>query len=166
LLFDTTAEGLILGSKVENLLRAHENHHILSEGHALCCLNPEIRQGPEDLPAAYAWPLSEGRLAHVHMNAGMIAAEELEALLYLLKTHSYQGYFGIDAGSGQMPAESAMQSGMDAVRAANDRINQLDHESILYAVNHPDRAHGWLEAYLIRMRSPQPERLRKLPPLR
>jgi xylose isomerase len=163
---DTTAEGLILGSKVENLLRAHENHHILSEGHALCCLAPEIGRASEDFPAAYAWPLSEGRLAHVHVNVGLLAAEQLEALFYLLKMRNYQGYVGIDAGSGQLPAEITMQISMDAVRAANDRINQLDHESILYAVHHPDRAHGWLEAYLVRMHSPQPERLRKLPPLR
>jgi len=52
---------------------------------------------------------------------------------------------------------------MDAIRAANDRINELDHEAILYAQQHPDKACGWLEAYLVRARSPHPERL---PPLR
>jgi xylose isomerase len=168
-LFNTAPEGLILGGKVENLLRAHENHHTLSEGHSLCCLDPEINSEPslcESLPSACAWPLSEGRLAHVQMKIGLIAAEELETLLYLLKMHGYRGYFGIDASSGRIPVEIALQIGMDAVRSANDRINQLDHESILYAANHPDRAHGWLESYLVRMRASQPERLRKLPPLR
>jgi xylose isomerase len=51
---------------------------------------------------------------------------------------------------------------MDSMRAANDRINSLDHESVLFAANHPDQARGWLEAYLIRARAAHPE---KLPPL-
>ena len=55
---------------------------------------------------------------------------------------------------------------MDAIRAANDRINELDHEAILYAINHPDKARGWLEAYLVRARAPHPGRLPPLPPLK
>ena len=55
---------------------------------------------------------------------------------------------------------------MDALRVANDRINCLDHESILYATNHPDRSRGWLEAYLVRMRAARPERLPPLPPVK
>lgn len=181
ILFGTTAEGMMLCSRVEPLLRAHDNHKILNDGHALCCLNPEIGHvlmGYEDLPAAYSWPLSEGRLAHLHMNSqplgnydqdlnvGAVAPEQLEALLYVLKMHSYRGYFGIDINPERMPVETALQVSMDAVRAANDRINELDHESVVYAVNHPDRARGWLEAYLIRMRALHPDRLRKLSPLK
>ena len=55
-----------------------------------------------------------------------------------------------------LPAE------MDAVRAANDRINALDHESIIYATEHPDKARGWLEAYMVRARAVNPG---ALPPL-
>jgi xylose isomerase len=181
MLFGTTAEGMLLCNKVESLLRAHDNHRILNEGHALCCMNPEIGHvlmGFEDLPAAFSWPLSEGRLAHVHvnsqplggydqdLNAGVISPEQLESLLYILKMHSYRGYIGIDINPERMPAETALQISMDALRSANDRINELNHESVLYAVNHPDRARGWLEAYLLRMHAPHPDRLRRLPPLR
>jgi xylose isomerase len=55
---------------------------------------------------------------------------------------------------------------MDALRAANDRVNEIDHESVLYAVNNPDRARGWLEAYLVRARAPHPDRLPPLDPVR
>jgi xylose isomerase len=64
-----------------------------------------------------------------------------------------------------MPVDVAMRISMDAVRAANDRINNLDHESIIWATEHPDKARGWLEAYLVRMRARNPEILSPLPPL-
>jgi xylose isomerase len=56
----------------------------------------------------------------------------------------------------------ALKISMDALRAANDRINSLDHESLIYATEHPDKARGWVEAYLVRARAAHPE---KLPPL-
>ena len=62
-----------------------------------------------------------------------------------------------------MPVETALQISMDAIRAANDRVNELDHESLLYATQHPDQARGWIEAYLVRARAPHPERLAPLP---
>ena len=65
-----------------------------------------------------------------------------------------------------MPVEAAPRNSMDALLAANDRINSLDHESILWATEHPDKARGWLEAYLIRARAANPDRLASLPPLR
>jgi len=52
---------------------------------------------------------------------------------------------------------------MDAIRAANDRINALDHEKIIWATTHPDRERGWLEAYLLRRRAAFPEKLAPLP---
>jgi len=180
ILFGTTAEGMILCNKVEALLRAHDNQHILNDGHTLCCMNPEVGHvlmGYEDLPAAYAWPLSEGRLAHIHLNSqplgnydqdlnvGVVSPEQLEALLYILKMHSYRGYFGIDINPERMPVEVALKINMDSLRAANDRVNGLDHEAILYATNHPDKSRGWLEAYLVRARASHPERLSKLAPL-
>jgi xylose isomerase len=54
---------------------------------------------------------------------------------------------------------------MNAIRAANDRINEMDHEEILHAAQHPDRARGWLEAYLVRARARHPDRLPALPRL-
>jgi xylose isomerase len=181
ILFGTTPEGILLGHQVEALLRHPENRKLLDQGHALVGLNPEIGHvlmGFEDLAYAYSWPLSEGRLAHTHcnsqplgnydqdLNVGVVSPEQLEALLYTLKMYGYQGYFGIDINPERMPVETAVKNSMDALRAANDRINELDHEAILYAQMHPDQARGWLEAHLIRARAPHPERLGPLPKIR
>jgi len=178
ILFGTTPEGLLLAHRVEQQLRDARNRALLSQGHALVCLNPEIGHvlmGFEDLAYAYSWPLSEGRLAHTHcnsqplgnydqdLNVGVVSPEQLEALLYTLKMYGYTGYFGIDINPERMPVDVALKISMDALRAANDRINALDHEAILFAHRHPDRARGWLEAYLVRARAPQPERLPPLP---
>ena len=141
-------------------------------------MNPEVGHvlmGFEDLPYAFSWPLSEGRLAHTHwnsqplgnydqdLNVGVIAPEQMEAGMYTLKMYGYDGLFGIDINPERMPVEMAMQISMDALRAANDRINELDHEAILHAIEHPDTSRGWLEAYLIRARAPHPEKLAPLP---
>ncbi|HEY3241812.1 MAG TPA: TIM barrel protein, partial [Phycisphaerae bacterium] len=94
ILFGTTAEGMLLAKHVESLLRSAENRQLLSDGHALCCLNPEVGHvlmGYEDLAYAYSWPLSEGRLAHTHwnsqplgnydqdLNVGVVSPEQIEA---------------------------------------------------------------------------------------
>jgi xylose isomerase len=177
ILFGTTPEGLLLGHQVEGLLKHADNRKLLEQGQALCCLNPEIGHvlmGFEDLAYAYSWPLSEGRLAHLHcnsqplgnydqdLNVGVVAPEQLEALLYTLKMYGYRGYFGIDINPERMPVETALRNSIDALRAANDRIQGLDHEALLYAQMHPDKARGWLEAYLIRARAPHPDRLAPL----
>jgi xylose isomerase len=177
ILYGTTPEGLLLGHQVEARLQHADNRRLLQQGHALVCMNPEIGHvlmGYEDLAYAYSWPLSEGRLAHVHcnsqplgnydqdLNVGVVSPEQLEAWLYTLKMYGYQGYFGIDINPVRMPVETALRNSMEALRAANDRINDLDHEAILYAQLHPDKARGWLEAYLTRARAPHPERLTPL----
>jgi len=142
ILYGLTPEGNLLGHQVEALLKADENRRLLNDGHKLLCLNPEIGHllmGYEDLPYALSWPLSEGRLAHTHwnsqplgnydqdLNVGVIAPEQLEAGLYTLKMHGYQGHFGIDINPERMPVDVALKLSMDALRAANDRINGLDH---------------------------------------
>ena len=177
ILYGTTPEGVLLGRKVESLLGAAENRALLDEGHALCCMNPEVGHvlmGFEDLPYAFSWPLSEGRLAHSHwnsqplgnydqdLNVGVIAPEQLEALLYTLKMHGYGGYYGLDINPERMPVDTALQISMDAIRAANDRINELDHEAILFSHQNPDRSRGWLEAYLVRARASHAEKLPNL----
>jgi xylose isomerase len=178
ILFGTTPEGLLLGRHVESLLSRPENRALLDEGHKLCCMNPEVGHvlmGYEDLAYAFSWPLSEGRLAHSHwnsqplgnydqdLNVGVVSPEQLEALLYTLKVHGYRGYFGIDINPERLPVARALQISMDAIRAANDRVNAFDHEAIMYALAHPDEARGWIEAYLIRARAPDPSRLSTLP---
>lgn len=177
ILFGTTPEGVLLGRDVESRLQHSDNRTLLDEGHTLCCMNPEVGHvlmGFEDLPYAFSWPLAEGRLAHTHwnsqplgnydqdLNVGVISPELLEALLYTLKMHSYGGYFGIDINPERMPVDTAIRNSMDAIRAANDRVNGMDHEAILFAHDHPEKARGWLEAYLIRARASHPE---NLPPL-
>jgi xylose isomerase len=178
--YGTTAEGLLLGHKVESLLQHPANRALLAEGHALCAMNPEIGHvlmAYEDLPYSLSLILEYGRLAHTHwnsqplgnydqdLNVGVVAPEQTEAALYVLKMHSYRGYFGIDINPERMPVEQALRNCMDALRAANDRINSLDHEQVIWATMHPDRARGWLEAYLIRMRARCPEKLSPLSPL-
>ncbi len=181
ILFGTTAEGMLLCHKVEALLKNKKNLALLKQGHKLCCMNPEIGHALmayEDLAYAYSLPLSEGRLAHMHLNSqplgnfdqdlniGVVAPEQFEALLYVLKMHSYNGWFGIDINPERMDVQTAIKISIDAVRAANERINEMDHESIVYAINHPDKARGWIESYLIRMRALRPERLTRLPRLK
>jgi xylose isomerase len=177
ILYGLTSEGVLLGRQVEELLQADENRTLLAEGHKLFCMNPEIghlMMGFEDLPYALSWPLSEGRLAHTHwnsqplgnydqdLNVGVISPEQSEAGLYVLKMHGYSGYFGIDVNPERMPVDVALKNSMDALRAANDRINEFDHARIIEATENPDSHRGWLEAYLLRARSSHPDRL---PPL-
>jgi xylose isomerase len=177
ILYGTSYEGLLLAQKVEGLLENEENNKLLAEGHALIGLNPEVGHmlmGYEDPPYAFSLIMEYGRLAHTHwnsqplgnydqdLNVGVISPEQTEASLYVLKMYGYQGYFGIDINPERMPVEQAVRNCMDALRAANDRVSSLDHEKVIWATTHPDKARGWLEAYLIRMRALRPE---NLPPL-
>jgi len=181
ILFGTTPEGILLGHDVEGRLENEENRKLLDDGHALCCMNPEVGHvlmGFEDLAYAFSWPLSEGRLAHSHwnsqplgnydqdLNVGAVSPEQLEALLYTFKMYGYRGYFGIDINPERMPVDTALKISMDAIRAANDRVNGIDHESILFAQENPDKARGWIEAYLVRARAPHPDKLRAWPQVR
>ena len=180
ILYGTTAEGLLLAQKVEGMLRAEENVRLLQEGHALVAMNPEVGHvlmGYEDLPYAFSLVMEYGRLAHTHWNSqplgnydqdldvGVISPEATEAALYVLKMYGYKGYFGIDINPERIPVKQALKNCMDALRAANDRINSLDHEKIIYSTMHPDKSRGWLEAYLIRIRALNPEKLPPLPEL-
>lgn len=175
-----TSEGILLGLKVESLLRHPDNRKLLDQGHALFAMNPEVGHmlmGYEDLPYAFSLVLEYGRLAHTHLNSqplgnfdqdldvGVVSPEGMEAALYTLKLHGYSGWFGIDIHPERLPVQVALRNCMDGLRAANDRINSLDHESILWATEHPDKARGWLEAYLIRARASHADRLPPLNPL-
>lgn len=181
ILYGTSYEGLLLAQKVEGLLKNEKNRKLLAEGHVLVGLNPEIGHmlmGFEDLPYSFSLIMEYGRLVHTHwnsqplgnydqdLNVGVISPEQTEAALYVLKMYGYRGYFGIDINPERMPVEQALRNCMDALRAANDRINSLDHEKVIWATTHPDKARGWLEAYLIRMRALHPEKLPPLPELK
>jgi xylose isomerase len=170
ILFGLTPEGNLLGHNVEELLENDENQRLLDEGHKLVCLNPEIghvHMGYEDLPYALSWPLSEGRLAHTHwnsqplgnydqdLNVGAISPEQMEAGLYTLKMHGYDGLFGIDINPERQPVDVALKISMDAMRAAKERINNLDHERIIEATTNPSENRGFIEAYLAHERAPE-----------
>ncbi len=180
ILYGTTFEGLLLGMKVESLLKHPDNRKLLDEGHAMVGLNPEVGHmlmGYEDLPYSYGMVMEYGRLAHTHwnsqplgnydqdLNVGVISPESLESTLYAMKMYGYEGWFGLDINPERMGVDVALRNSMDAMRAANDRINEMDHESIIWATEHPDKARGWLEAYLIRARASHPEKLSALPKL-
>jgi xylose isomerase len=167
ILFGTTPEGILLGHHVESLLRAPDNTRLLKDGHALCCMNPEVGHvlmGFEDAPYAFSWPLSQGRLAHTHWNSqplgnydqdlgvGAISPEVVEGILYTLKMHGYRGHLGIDINPERTPVDIAVRNSMLALRHANDRVNSLDHQRILAAHADPSNRRGDLEAYLTGVR--------------
>jgi len=177
IVFGLTPEGVLLGRQVDSLLKADENRLLLSEGHALCCMNPEVGHvlmGFEDLAYAMSWPLADARLAHTHwnsqplgnydqdLNVGVISPEQMEAALYTMKMHGYDGYYGIDINPERMPVDVAIRNSIDAVRAGCDRVNSMDHQRILDSHARPHETRGWLEGYLIRARAKSPE---KLPPI-
>jgi len=179
ILYGTTAEGILLGQKVESYLTHPENKKLLAEGHALCAMNPEVGHmlmAYEDLPYAFSLVLEYGRLAHTHwnsqplgnydqdLNVGAVYPEQAEAALYTLKMYGYRGYFGIDINPLRMPVERALINNMDAMRAMNDRINSLDHAKIIECTTYPYKHRGYLEAMLIRARAPQGAKLSEMPP--
>lgn len=172
ILYGTTPEGILLGEKTERMLKNPAIRKKLSDGHAIVGLNPEVGHvlmGFEDLAYAMSLATEYGRLFHTHwnsqplgnydqdMNVGVIAPEQMEAALYTLKMTGYRGYFGIDINPERMPVETAMRNSMDALRAGCDRVRAMDHEKVLWATEHPDKARGWIEAYLIRMRARNPK---------
>jgi xylose isomerase len=180
ILYGTTPEGILLSMKVESLLQNPENKELISQGVALVGLNPEVGHmlmAYEDPPYAYGLVMDYGRLAHTHwnsqplgnydqdLNVGVLSPESVEAALYVMKMYGYQGWFGLDINPERMPVDVGLKNSMDALRAANDRINGLDHEAIIWATEHPEKARGWLEAYLIRARASHSDKLAPLGPL-
>ena len=172
ILYGTTPEGLLMGQKAEGMLASEENRKILGDGHAMVCMNPEVGHvlmGYEDLAYAFSLVMEYGRLAHTHwnsqplgnydqdLNVGVLSPEQTEAALYALKMYGYRGYFGIDINPERMPVQQALRNCMDALRAANDRINGLDHEKVIQSTAVPEKNRGWLEAYLIRARASNPD---------
>ena len=77
--------------------------------------------------------------------------------------HGYDGWYGLDINPERMPVDIAIKISMDALHAACDRINSLDHQLIVEATEDPQKHKGLLEAYMIRARAPHKT---SLPPLR
>jgi len=178
IIYGSTYEGLLLDMKIESYLEHPENKKLLAEGHALVAMNPEMGHmlmGFEDAAYSLSLIMEYGRLAHTHwnsqpfgnydqdMNVGVLSPETTEACLYVLKMHGYTGYFGPDLNPERMPAVQAVKNCMDALRAANERIEGLDHEKVIMSTMDPRRNRGWLEAYLIRARATATAQLPPLP---
>ena len=72
--------------------------------------------------------------------------------MYVLKMHGYTGYLGIDINPERMPVQRALINCMDALKAINAWIDQLDHARIVEAVENPADYRGIIEAILIRAR--------------
>jgi xylose isomerase len=178
IIYGTTAEGILMAQKVETKLRNKVNRAILNKGESLVGMNPEVGHvlmGFEDLPYAFSLILEYGKLFHTHwnsqplgnydqdLNVGVVSPEQMEAALYVLKMYGYRGHFGIDINPERMPVDRALINCMDAIKAANERINKLDHASILACVNKPDKNRGLLEAILTRARAPRGVALSPMP---
>ena len=178
--YGTTPEGILLAQKVEGLLKAPENRQVLDGGDCMVGLNPEtghVIMGYEDLPYAYSLVMEYGRLMHTHwnsqplgnydqdLNVGVISPEGTQALLYALKMHGYDGYFGIDINPERIPIERALINNMDALKSMNDFVNGLDHEEIITCNNKPQMNRGYLEALLIRARALDTTNLSPMPEL-
>jgi xylose isomerase len=167
ILYGTTAEGILMALKCEAALKNPKNMAILKRGECLVGLNPEVGHmlmGYEDLAYAFSLVLEYGKLTHTHwnsqplgnydqdMNVGLISPEQTEAALYVMKMHSYRGYFGIDINPERMPVCRALINCMDALRAANERVSKLDHEKVILCTSEPQKHRGYLEALLLRAR--------------
>jgi xylose isomerase len=163
-IYRTTAEGVLASMRVEKKLKHPENVKLLSEGHCLVGLNPEIghvKMSFEILPAAYALVMMEGRLAHTHWNSqpdgnydqdnnvGVVNPAETEALLCTLWASGYNGYCGIDINPENMPVQKAVDINIKAIRKMKERVARLPHERILECHLKPEAHRGGLEEILI-----------------
>jgi xylose isomerase len=178
ILYGTTPEGILAAQKIEDTLRNEANRAILEKGECLVGLNLEIGHmlmAYEDLAYGLSLACEYGKLAHTHwnsqplgnydqdLNVGAVSPEQTEAGLYALKMHGYREYFGIDINPERMPVKRALLNCMDALRAANDRIDALDHERIIGCSVNPRKNRGYLEAMLIRARAADPKSLSCMP---
>jgi len=181
ILYGTTAEGLLMAAKTESMIKSRQNIAMLKKGESMVGMNPEVGHvlmGFEDLAYSFSLIMEYGKLFHTHwnsqplgnydqdLNVGVISPEQTEAALYVLKMHGYRGYFGIDINPERMPVERALVNSMDALKAANDRINGLDHEAVIACTHRPDKNRGVLEALLLRARAPRGSRLSPMPKVR
>lgn len=176
-LIGNTAEALLLAQKIETLLTTVEHRERLFQGDSLVTLaidTEAVKIAHENLNYALSLSMEYGKLAHlsgqfyIRDNGSGESYDSLynfstiESALYLLKMYGYQGYLGLNVHSERIPPTQALKNAIDRLRIANETINRLDHEKIIKNCLNPEMNRGWLDAYLIRMLTPNPD---KLPPL-
>jgi xylose isomerase len=177
-IYRNTPDGIIMAQDVERRLKSEKNRSVLSEGHAMVGLNPEVghvRMGGEDLAYAFSRILRQGRLAHTHwnsqplgnydqdLNVGVIAPEQAFAAMYVLKMHGYNEYLGIDINPERMPVDRALLNNMDRLKALIQATDEVDHELVIACIENPDKNMGVLEAYLTRLAHPNAKGLSPMP---
>ncbi len=173
-IYRNTANGLLMARNIEALLTSRENKKILSEGHTLVCLNPEVGHvlmGHEELAYSFASILREGRLAHTHwnsqplgnydqdLNVGVLGLDQMYAAMLVLRMYGYKCRFGIDINPERMPVERALVLNINALRAACDRVNQIDCERLVEAMYNPEQNRGVAEDVLTRALAPSSTKL-------
>jgi len=173
-IYRNTANGLLMARNVEALLKADENRRLLSEGHSLVTLNPEVGHvlmGHEELAYALASIMREGRLAHTHwnsqplgnydqdLNVGVLGIDQMYAALLVLKMYGYKCRFGIDINPERMPVETALILNINALRAACERVNGLDFDRLVEALYDPENNRGVAEDVMTRALAPSSTRL-------
>lgn len=177
-IYRNTPDGLIMAQDVEALLQNPENRDLLSEGHAIVGLNPElghVLMGFEDFPYALSRVLRQGRLAHTHWNSqplgnydqdlevGVVSPEQILAGMYTLKMYGYQGYMGIDIFPERIPIRQALLNCMDRMKALAAMTEAVDHERVVACIERPDLNRGVLEAHLTRLFHPNVAGLSPMP---
>jgi len=125
--------------------------------------------GHEELAYAFASALREGRLAHTHwnsqplgnydqdLNVGVLGIDQMYAALLVMKMHGYSEYFGIDINPERMPVERAIALNVNAIRAACDRLNQIDRmdwSKVVDAITSPQENSGVIEDVMTRSLAP------------
>jgi xylose isomerase len=163
-IYRTTAEGILAAQRIEKKLKHPENVKLISEGHCLVGLNPEIghvKMSFEILPAAYSLVMMEGRLAHTHWNSqpdgnydqdnnvGVVNPAETEALLYAMWGAGYQEYFGIDINPENMPVQKAVEINIRAIQKMKERVAKYPHEKLLACHLEPAKHRGEYEEIMI-----------------
>jgi len=177
-IYRNTANGLLMARDVEARLESEENRSLLEEGHTLVGLNPEVGHvlmGHEELAYAFASILREGRLAHTHWNSqplgnydqdldvGVLGIDQMLATLLVLKSHGYEGYYGIDINPERIPVEKALILSMNAIEVGCSIIDKLDIQRLVEAMFNPADNRGVVEDVLIKALAPDSAKVRQLP---
>jgi len=164
-IFRTTAEGILASLRIQKLLTNPENKKLMSEGHQLFGLNPEIghvRMGYENLAAAYSLVGMYGMLAHSHwnsqplgnydqdLNVGVVDVQQTYALLYALKMIGYREYIGIDINPEHMLSFKAIELNIKVIKKLKEKIENLPHEDIIECYLNPENNRGRLEEIMLK----------------
>jgi xylose isomerase len=173
-IYRNTANGILMARNVETLLTSKENKKLLNDGHALVTLNPEVGHvlmGHEELAYSFASILRDGRLAHTHwnsqplgnydqdLNVGVLGLDQMYATLLVMRMYGYKNRFGIDINPERMPVEKALVLNINALRAACERVDQIDCDRLVEAMYNPEQNRGVVEDVMTRALAPPSTRL-------